>query len=86
MAKRPPSSCTIGRSSGGITGTASRIIHSGRFSLVVNALTTLSRLIARCCFWPFEVRIVSRRNAASASRSRSLSSSRIASAPMPPLK
>ena len=32
VAKRPPSSCTIGRSSGGITGTASRIIHSGRFS------------------------------------------------------
>ena len=86
MANRPPSSCTIGRSSGGITGTASRIIHSGRFSEVMNALTTLSRLIARCCFWPFAVRIVSRSEAASAFRSRSLSRSRIASAPMPPRK
>ena len=27
----------------------------------MNAWTTLSRLIARCCFWPFEVLIVSRR-------------------------
>ena len=26
----------------------------------MNALTTFSRLIARCCFWPFDVRIVSR--------------------------
>ena len=57
MAKRPPSSCTIGRSSGGITGTASRIIHSGLFSDLMNAEATFSRLIARCCFWPFEVRI-----------------------------
>ncbi len=29
MAKRPPSSCTIGRNSGGITGTASSTIISG---------------------------------------------------------
>ena len=58
MAKRPPSSCTIGRSSGGITGTASSTIHSGLFSEVMNALTTFSRLIARCCFCPFDVLIV----------------------------
>ena len=32
----------------------------------MNAFTTLSRLIARLCFWPFEVRIVSRRDFASA--------------------
>ena len=76
----------MGRSSGGMTGIASRIIHSGRFSEVMNAFTTFSRLIARCCFWPFEVRMISRRDFASASRSRSLSRSRIASAPMPPLK
>ena len=37
------------------------IIHSGRFSDLMNALTTFSRLIARCCFWPFDVWIVSRR-------------------------
>ncbi len=86
MAKRPPSSCTIGRSSGGITGTASRTIHSGRFSDLMKALTTFRRLIARCCRCPFEVRIVSRSESASATRSRSLSRSRIASAPMPPRK
>ena len=86
MAKRPPSSCTIGRSSGGITGTASRIIHSGLFSEVTNAETTFSRLIARCCFWPFEVLIVSRSERDSSVRSRSRSRSRIDSAPMPPRK
>jgi hypothetical protein len=69
-----------------MTGIASRIIHSGRFSEVMNAFTTLSRLIARCCFWPLEVRIVSRSDFASPFRSRSLSSSRIDSAPMPPWK
>ncbi len=86
MAKRPPSSCTIGRSSGGMTGMASRTIHSGRFSDLMNAFTTLSRLIARCCFWPLDVRMVSRSDSASASRSRSRSRSRIASAPIPPWK
>ena len=86
MANRPPSSCTIGRSSGGITGTVSSTIHSGRFSDLVKADTTFRRLIARACFWPFEVLIVSRSDAASASRSRDRSSSRIASAPMPPVK
>ena len=32
VAKRPPSNCNIGRKSGGITGNASKIIHSGSFS------------------------------------------------------
>ena len=50
VANRPPSSCTIGRSSGGITGTASRTIHSGLFSDLMNALTTFRRLIARSRF------------------------------------
>ena len=86
MAKRPPSSCTIGRSSGGITGTASRTIHSGLFSDLMKALTTFSRLIARACFWPLDVWIVSRSEAASAFRSSPLSSSRIDSAPIPPWK
>ena len=54
MAKRPPSSCTIGRSSGGITGTVSRIIALGSLmrrpwsSRRLNEATILSRLIA---FW-----------------------------------
>ena len=69
-----------------MTGIASRTIHSGRFSEVMNALTTFRRLIARLCFWPLDVRMVSRRDFTSASRSRSRRSSRIASAPMPPLK
>jgi hypothetical protein len=34
VAKRPPSSWTIGRSSGEMTGTTSRIIHSGRLRLM----------------------------------------------------
>jgi hypothetical protein len=38
----------------------------------MKALTTFRRLIARCCFWPFDVLIVSRRDLASASRSRIL--------------
>src|ERR1700693_6022281 len=67
----------MGRSSGGVPGIASSPIHSGPFSDLMKALTTFSRLIARCCFWPFEVLIVSRSEAASPLRSRSLSSSRI---------
>ena len=53
MAKRPPSSCTIGRSSGAITGTAARIIHSGLLPLRkerfddFEALDRLDALLAR---------------------------------------
>ena len=86
MAKRPPSSWTIGRSSGGITGTASRIIQSGRFFELRNADTTFSRLIALFCFWPLELLIVSSSSSASASRSTCSSRSRRCSAPMPPRK
>ena len=44
MAKRPPSSGTSGRSSGGMTGTTVRIIHSGLLPDSMNASTTFSRL------------------------------------------
>ena len=44
MAKRPPSSGTSGRSSGGITGTTSRIIHSGRLPERMKDSTSFSRL------------------------------------------
>ena len=44
MAKRPPSSGTSGRSSGGITGTTVRIIHSGRLPDSMKASITLRRL------------------------------------------
>ena len=43
VAKRPPSSGTSGRSSGGITGTTSRIIQSGRAPDSANASISFSR-------------------------------------------
>ncbi len=86
MAKRPPSSWTIGRSSGGITGTTSRIIQSGLLSDFTNASTTLRRLTARACFWPFEVLMVSSSSSASSSSGTCSSRSRTDSAPMPPRK
>jgi len=76
----------MGRSSGGMTGIASRTICSGRLPDWMNAETTFSRLTARACFWPLAVRICSSSSAASASRSTCSSRSRIASAPMPPRK
>ena len=86
MANRPPSSWTIGRSSGGMTGTASSTIWSGRLPDWMNAETTFSRLTARACFWPLAVRMVSSSSMRSASRSTCSSRSRMASAPMPPRK
>jgi hypothetical protein len=44
VAKRPPSSCTIGRISGGMTGTTSRIIHSGRLPEMAECLHNLQTL------------------------------------------
>ena len=86
MANRPPSSCTIGRRSGGITGTQSSTMPSGEFVVFRNDATTFSRLRARSFFCPLPVRIVSRRVCASASRSKFCSSVWSASAPMPPSK
>ena len=51
VAKRPPSSCTIGRISGGITGSTVRIIHSGRLPLARKDSTTSSFLWMRLDFW-----------------------------------
>jgi len=67
---------------GGITGTASRIIISGRLPEFRNAETTFRRLTARCCFWPLAVRIWSSSSTRSASRSTCSSRSRTASAPI----
>ncbi len=53
VANLPPSSWTIGLSSGGITGRTSSIIHSGLFPLVKNASTTSSLLEILTFFWPF---------------------------------
>ena len=83
MAKRPPSSGTRGRSSGGMTGITSRIIHSGRWPDLRKASTTLSRLAAlRRRIWLVSVFMTMRSSSASSSTSMRDSSSLIASAPI----
>ncbi|CAB4556375.1 unannotated protein [freshwater metagenome] len=98
VAKRPPSSCTMGRKSGGITGTTSRIIAFGLLtrrpcsSRLLNDATILRRLIAFCLrcaerglpFMPFS--IASRSFTSSESKSIESMSILIASAPVPPVK
>ena len=86
VAKRPPSSCTIGRRSGGITGTQSSTMPMGELVVDRNALTTLRRLRARVFFWPLPVAMVSRSEAASASRSKVSRRFCSAAAPIPPSK
>ena len=86
VAKRPPSSCTIGRRSGGITGTASRIIHSGRFPDSRNASTTSSLLMMRALFCPVESLRPAFNSADSFSRSIAIRSSLMDSAPIPARK
>ena len=86
VAKRPPSSGTRGRRSGGRTGITSRIIHSGRLPESRNASTTFKRLpyLARLVLEP--VSFISLRSMVESSgRLRSLSISRMASAPIPTL-
>ena len=56
VAKRPPSSWTIGRRSGGMTGRTDRIIHSGRVPERRNASIRRRRLIAFLRRWPELVR------------------------------
>jgi hypothetical protein len=83
VANRPPSSGTSGRSSGGITGMTSRIIHSGRFVDLRNESTTFSRFAYFSFFWTeVSARILSRSSFASFSTLTRFSSSLIASAPM----
>ena len=87
MAKRPPSSGTSGRRSGGITGTTLRIIHSGLLPDWMKASISLSRLAS---FFGLSSEVDSaistRRSAAIFSRSSALSISRIASAPISAVK
>ena len=89
VAKRPPSSGTSGRRSGGITGTTSRIIHSGLLRTspespeLRNASTILSRLsicFLRCCEFSSTSCVAQLLGRLSTSRRRS--SSRTAGAPM----
>ena len=82
VAKRPPSSCTMGRISGGITGTTSRIIHSGRLPEIRNASTTSKRFRIRTRFCPEAVASSSLSSLDNWSRSISSKSFLMASAPM----
>ena len=87
MAKRPPSSGTSGRSSGGITGTTVRIIHSGRLPDSMNASITLRRLASFLGFSSVVASAISWRSSSRIlRRSMPVSSSRMASAPMPAVK
>ena len=86
VAKRPPSSWTIGRISGGMTGRMSMIIHEGLLPDWRNASTTSRRLTIFAFFWPEADFSSSRRSWESCSQSISSSSFLIASAPMPAWK
>ena len=86
VAKRPPSNCTIGRKSGGITGITSMIIHSGLFPDSRNASTTSSLLMIRARLCPVASFKPAFNSAASFSKSMASNSSLIASAPMPTRK
>ncbi len=69
-----------------MTGTQSSTMPSGLFVVVRNADTTLRRLSARVLRWPLPVRIVSRSDSASATRSKVCRRFWIASAPIAPSK
>ena len=87
VAKRPPSSGTRGRSSGGMTGMTSRIIHSGRLPDSRNASTTLRRLVSFFFLvWDLVVCDSSRRSTLISSRFSSSSRPRMDSAPMPTVR
>src|SRR5438270_337154 len=83
VAKRPPSSGTSGRRSGGITGTTVRIIHSGLLFDCENASISLRRLASFFGLSSVVASAIStRRSAAIFCRSSARSMSRIASAPI----
>ena len=86
VAKRPPSSCTIGRRSGGITGIAVRIIHSGLLPDSRNASTTSRRFTIRARFCPVAPFNPSCSSSYSLSRSIACRSSWMDSAPIPTRK
>ena len=69
-----------------MTGTQSSTMPIGELRVLRNAETTLSRLSARVFFWPLPVRMISRSDSASASRSKVSRRVWIAAAPMPPEK
>ena len=76
----------MGRSSGGMTGRTSIIIHSGLLWLRRKASTTSRRLTSLAFFWPPAVASSSRSLTESSSQSIWESSFLMASAPMPASK
>ena len=87
VAKRPPSSWTMGRISGGMTGSTSMIIHSGRLPLLAECLDDLQALDdlrASSGRWPPPARRAAARRACR--RSICCRSFLMASAPMPASK
>ena len=88
VANLPPSSWTIGRRSGGSTGMASMIIHSGLFPDARKDSTTSSLFTILARFCPFVLSFFSSVESSSHSLSKSIASrsSLIASAPMPTRK
>ena len=53
VANLPPSRGTMGRNSGGMTGTTSKIIHSGRLPLTLKDSSTSKRFTIFARFWLF---------------------------------
>ncbi len=86
VANLPPSSCTIGRKSGGMTGMQSSIIHSGLLPESLKASTTSSLFKMRTRFWPVAVLSSSLSSCEVSSRSISSRSFFMVSAPMPASK
>ncbi len=86
VANLPPSSCTIGLRSGGMTGRTSRTIHSGLLPDSLKASTSSRRLLALSLLEPDEVLISSLSSSEREVMSISFRRSWTASAPMPALK
>ena len=83
VANRPPSSCTMGRRSGGMTGSTSRIMDLAADLLFRKSSATWSLLMSFRFFWPVLSETSSRRAAPSWSRSICSSRAWTPSAPMP---
>ena len=86
VANLPPSSCTIGLNSGGITGITSNIIASGGFFPSEKGLITFILWIALCLLWADLESKSDLSFSISDFKSTNPTSSLTASAPIPPVK
>ena len=85
-AKRPPSSCTIGRRSGGITARRVRIVHSALMPAFLSELTSLMRFMIFLSFCPLLFSRSFSSSPTSVSRLIFMTISRSDSAPVPARK